>query len=183
MFSMAGASLFLPFLPLLPKQVLLMNLMTDFPEMSIATDRVDHEWIERPKRWDIGFIRKFMITFGLLSSLFDCLTFGALRFVLKASPDQFRTGWFVESVVSAALIVLVVRTRRPFYRSSPGRSLLVATLLLIGITPVLPYTPLAAAFGFHALSLLFLLLVGVIVGLYVVAAEATKRAFYHRTGM
>lgn len=183
MFSMAGASLFLPFLPLLPKQVLLMNLMTDFPEMSIATDRVDHEWIERPKRWDIGFIRKFMITFGLLSSLFDCLTFGALRFVLKASPDQFRTGWFVESVVSAALIVLVVRTRRPFYRSAPGRSLLVATLLLIGITPVLPYTPLAAAFGFHALSLLFLLLVGVIVGLYVVAAEATKRAFYHRTGM
>lgn len=104
MFSMAGASLFLNFLPLLPKQILLTNLLTDFPEMTIATDRVDAEMVNRPRRWDIGFIRKFMVTFGLISSLFDYLTFAVLIFIAKASQAQFRTGWFMESIVSAALI-------------------------------------------------------------------------------
>ena len=102
MFSMAGASLFLPFLPLLPKQVLLTNLLTDLPEMTIATDRVDPEMVARPRRWDIGFIRRFMIVFGAVSSVFDFLTFGVLLRLLGAAPAQFRTGWFVESVVSAA---------------------------------------------------------------------------------
>src|SRR5207244_11625357 len=107
MFSMAGASLFLPFLPLLPKQILLTNLMTDFPEMTIATDRVDVEMVDHPRRWDIKAIRKFMITFGLVSSVFDYLTFGALLLIFHATQDQFRTGWFLESVISASLIVLV----------------------------------------------------------------------------
>jgi Mg2+-importing ATPase len=114
MFSMAGVSLFLPFLPLLPKQVLLTNLMTDFPEMTIATDSVDNEMVAYPRRWDIKAIRKFMITFGLVSSVFDYLTVGVLLFILHATPDQFRTGWFLESVVSAALIVLVIRSRKPY---------------------------------------------------------------------
>ena len=119
MFSMAGASLLLPFLPLLPKQILLTNLLTDFPEMTIATDSVDPELVDQPRRWDIHFIRKFMIVFGLLSSVFDYLTFGVLHWLLQATPEQFRTGWFQESVISAALIVLVIRSRRPFYRSRP----------------------------------------------------------------
>ena len=122
MFSMAGASLFLPFLPLLPKQILLTNLMTDFPEMTIATDSVDPEMVERPRRWDIRFIRNFMLVFGLVSSVFDYLTFGVLLLrPARQHRQQFRTGWFVESVVSASLIVLVIRTRRPFFRSRPGR--------------------------------------------------------------
>ena len=138
MFSMAGASLFMSFLPLLPKQILLTNLLTDFPEMTVATDNVDPEMVERPQRWNLRFIRNFMITFGLLSSIFDYLTFGVLLLVLHAGTDQFRAGWFMESVVSAAIIVLVVRTRRGFLRSRPGKYLLMATLALVVITIVLP---------------------------------------------
>ena len=126
MFSMAGVSLFLPFLPLLPKQILLTNLMTDFPEMTIATDRVDAEMVETPRRWDTRFIRNFMMTFGLVSSVFDYATFGVLH-LLGATAQQFRTGWFLESVVSASLVVLVVRTRRPFFMSRPSRPLALAT--------------------------------------------------------
>src|SRR5690606_6703599 len=103
MFSMAGASLFLPFLPLLPTQILLINLLTDFPEMTIATDAVDREMVEKPRRWDIGFIRKFMVVFGITSSVFDYLTFGALLLLLPGITEEFRTGWFMESVISASL--------------------------------------------------------------------------------
>jgi Mg2+-importing ATPase len=178
MFSMAGASLFLSYLPLLPKQVLLMNLLTDLPEMTIATDAVDPEMVERPRRWDIGFIRRFMIIFGVISSAFDFLTFGVLLLVLDAKEAELRTGWFVESVVSSALIVLVVRTGRPFYRSRPSRPLLIATTAVVGLTLLLPYSPLAALLGFVPLPPLFLVAVVPIVLLYVVAAEAAKSIFY-----
>ncbi|MDP3182996.1 MAG: HAD-IC family P-type ATPase, partial [Desulfobaccales bacterium] len=180
MFSMAGASLFLSFLPLLPKQILLTNLMTDFPEMTIATDRVDLELVEKPRRWDIKFIRKFMITFGLVSSIFDYLTFGALLFILKAGTEQFRTGWFQESVISAALIVLVIRTRKPFFKSLPGKYLLAATLLIVGVTLIFPYTPLAGLLNFTPLPLEFLLLLALILVLYIGAAELAKMIFYRR---
>jgi Mg2+-importing ATPase len=180
MFSMAGASLFLSFLPLLPKQVLLTNLFTDFPEMTIATDNVDREAVEKPRRWDIKFIRKFMVTFGLLSSVFDYLTFGVLLFVLHATTNQFRTGWFMESVISAAAVVLVVRTRKPFFKSRPGKYLLIATLLIIAATFVLPLTPLGEVFGFQPLPLWFLLVIVAIVLLYIVGAEITKRVFYSK---
>jgi Mg2+-importing ATPase len=180
MFSMAGASLFLPFLPLLPKQILLTNLMTDFPEMTIATDSVDSEMVERPRRWDIRFIRNFMLTFGLVSSVFDYLTFGVLLLLLHATPDQFRTGWFLESVISASLIVLVIRTRRPFYRSRPGRHLLMATLAIVMATLILPYTPLSGILGFTPVASPFLGVLGAILALYIVAAELAKRAFYGR---
>ncbi|PTR17444.1 P-type E1-E2 ATPase [Nitrosospira sp. Nsp2] len=179
MFSMASASLLLPFLPLLPKQILLTNLMTDLPEMSIATDRVDAEWIDRPQRWDVTFIRQFMLKFGLLSSVFDFLTFGALFFILNASPEMFRSGWFVESVVSASLIVLVVRTRRPFWQSTPSRALMLATLVVVTAAIVLPYTPLAQLFGFVPLPFLFLVVLGVIVLAYIGSAESLKREFYN----
>jgi Mg2+-importing ATPase len=180
MFSMAGVSLFIPFLPLLPKQILLTNLMTDFPEMTIATDRVDEEMVDHPRRWDIKAIRKFMITFGLVSSVFDYLTFGLLLLVLRANEGQFRTGWFLESVISASLIVLVIRSRKPFFRSRPGKHLLIATLSIAVITIVLPFTPLGKVFGFSPLSLSTYLLLLLIVVVYIIAAEIAKTIFYKR---
>jgi Mg2+-importing ATPase len=178
MFSMAGASLMLPFLPLLPTQILLMNLMTDFPEMTIATNSVDPEMVEKPRRWDIGFIRRFMIVFGLVSSVCDYLTFGVLRLLLHANTREFRTGWFMESVVSAALIVLVIRTRKPFYRSRPANSLLIATAAIIAATLLLPYLPFAGIFGFTPVPPLFLLVLALILAFYITLAEVTKFFFY-----
>lgn len=180
MFSMAGVSLFIPFLPLLPKQILLTNLLTDFPEMTIATDRVDDEMINYPRRWDIKAIRKFMITFGLVSSVFDYVTFGLLLLILHANEGQFRTGWFLESVISASIIVLVIRSRKPFFRSLPGKYLLIATLTIAVITLILPFTPLGNVFGFSPLSISTYLLLLLIVVVYIVAAEITKRIFYKK---
>ncbi len=178
MFSMAGASLFLSFLPMLPKQILLTNLLTDFPEMTIATDAVDPEMVQRPRRWDINFIKRFMITFGIVSSVFDYLTFGALLWLLGADISQFQTGWFQESVISAAIIVLVIRTRQPFFRSRPGRYLAAATLLVVALTIILPYTPLAELFGFRPLTAAFLGMIGLIMAVYITTAELAKRIFY-----
>jgi len=180
MFSMAGISLFLPFLPLLPSQILLTNLLTDFPELTIATDRVDKELVSQPRRMDITFIRNFMIVFGLLSSVFDYLTFGALLLLLHAQPEQFRTGWFLESVISASMVVLVVRTRQSIFDSKPGKYLLMATLATVGVTMIMPWTPLATMLGFQPLPLSFVLVLGAIVALYVTAAENVKRVFYSR---
>jgi Mg2+-importing ATPase len=148
MFSMAGASLFLSFLPLLPRQILLTNLMTDFPETTIGTDNVDSEMVEQPRRWNVTFIRNFMIVFGILSSVFDYIAFGVLIFVLQSPMDLFRTGWFVESILSASLIVLVIRSRRSFFKSFPGKYLLFATTVIVGTTFILPFTPLGSLFGF-----------------------------------
>jgi Mg2+-importing ATPase len=178
MFSMALLSLFLPFLPLLPTQVLLTNLLTDLPEMTIAGDRVDPELVSYPRRWSIRFIRNFMVTFGLLSSLFDFLTFGVLLFLLHANVDQFRTGWFIESVVSASIVVLIIRTRRPFISSRPSISLMVATLLVGLFTFILPFSPLSEPFGFTKISAYYLVIVAVIVGIYIAAAEVVKKIFY-----
>jgi Mg2+-importing ATPase len=180
MFSMAGASLFLSFLPLLPKQILLTNLMTDFPEMTIATDRTDVEMVSKPRRWNISFIKKFMITFGLISSVFDYLTFGVLLFILHASPDQFRTGWFMESVISASIIVLVIRSRRPFFKSRPGKYLLIATMAVVMVALIFPFTPLAEIFGFVTLPISFLLILGIIIVLYILTAELAKKIFYQK---
>ncbi|MDD5273026.1 MAG: magnesium-translocating P-type ATPase [Methylovulum sp.] len=177
MFSMAGASLFLPFLPLLPKQILLTNLLTDFPEMTIASDNIDAEMVSQPKRWDIHFIRKFMMTFGIISSVFDYMTF-ALLLWLEVPVEQFRTGWFLESVVSAALIVFVVRSRKPFFTSRPGNYLLVATLTVVALTISLPYTPLAALIGLQPLPLKLLGYLSLIVAGYITSAEIAKHVFY-----
>jgi Mg2+-importing ATPase len=183
MFSMAGVSIFLPFLPLLPKQILLTNLMTDFPEMTIATDRVDNQMVDYPRRWNIKAIRKFMVVFGLLSSLFDYLTFGLLLLVLHFNEVQFRTGWFIESVISASVIVLVIRTRHPFFRSKPGKYLLIATLSIVIITLILPFTPLGTLFGFNPLSLTTCLLLLLIIAAYIILAEVTKTIFYKKVNI
>ncbi|NHA02554.1 magnesium-translocating P-type ATPase [Mucilaginibacter sp. HC2] len=180
MFSMAGASLFLRFLPLLPKQILLTNLLTDFPEMAIATDRVDESNIQSPQRWDLKFIKRFMVTFGLLSSVFDYLTFGVLLYIFRASEITFQTGWFVESVVSATLIVLVVRTKLPFFKSLPGKYLTIATVLILLLVLTLPLTPLAVWFGFTPLPITFYGWILLIIILYLGTAELTKRWFYRK---
>jgi len=180
MFSMAGASLFLTFLPLLPKQILLTNLMTDFPETTIGTDNVDSEMVEKPRRWNVAFIRNFMIVFGILSSVFDYITFGVLIFVLKSPMEMFRTGWFIESVLSASLIVLVIRSRRPFFRSYPGKYLLLTTIAIVGATLILPFTPLGELFGFAQPPIFVLVLMSIIVICYIIMGEVVKGIFYKR---
>jgi Mg2+-importing ATPase len=180
MVSMAGASLFLPFLPLLPKQILLNNFLSDVPSMTIATDSVDREQVDRPRRWDIRFIRNFMLVFGLVSSVFDYLTFGALLYWLQATEREFQTGWFIESLMTELFIVLVIRTRGRFHRSRPGRLLLVSTLLVAGTTAFLPYTPLGRLFGFVPLPLPFVIVLLGITGGYLLASEMVKGWFFRR---
>jgi Mg2+-importing ATPase len=178
MFSMAGASLLLSFLPLLPSQILLTNFLSDFPSMNISRDSVDPEQIQKPRRWDIHFLRNFMVTFGLLSSVFDYLTFGILFFFLKATPEQFRSGWFLESIVSALFILLVVRTQRPVFQSNPARSLTAAVWITAVIAIALPYSPINHLLGFTPLPFTTLLLLFSITGLYVFSAEFIKKSFY-----
>ena len=180
MFSMAGASLVLPFLPLLAKQILLNNFLSDFPAIAIAGDNVDAEWIETPHRWDVRFIRNFMIVFGLVSSVFDFLTFGVLLLLLKATPELFRSGWFVESLLTELFVAMVVRTRRPFIRSKPGRWLLISTLIVAAITLAIPYLPFRALLGFVPLPLPVMVILLAITASYVLATEAVKRLFYAR---
>jgi Mg2+-importing ATPase len=178
MISMAGLSLFVPFLPLLPKQILLNNFLSDIPAMALAGDRVDAELIERPRRWQVARIRSFMLVFGLISSLFDVLTFAVLLLVLRAAPAEFRTAWFVESLLTELAILLVVRTQRPLLKSRPGRDLSLATALIAIVAIALPYVPGAASlFDFVPLSAPLLLTVAAITLLYVLANEIAKRAF------
>lgn len=180
MFSVAGASIFLPFLPLLPKQILLINFLTDFPEMTIASDHVDAVYIEKPHRWDVGFIRRFMLIFGTLSSIFDYLTFGMLLLFLKANEAQFQTGWFIESVFSAMLVVFAVRTRLPFNRSRASRLMIMVTLAAGLVVLALPYSPLAGVLGFTPLPPLYLGLIFIIICAYFFTADFLKRWFYRQ---
>ena len=178
MFSMAGISLILPFLPLLPKQILSTNVLTDMPEVQIADDVVDAEWVSRPIRWDFRMIRRFMLLFGLISSSFDYLSFYVLLRVFRADAALFRSGWFVESVVSAALVVLIIRTSKPFFRSRVGKGLCFATVLSIVAAIALPYTPLGALLGLVPLPASLLAALGLVVVCYMLTAEIAKRWFY-----
>jgi Mg2+-importing ATPase len=180
MFSMAGASLFLPFLPLLAKQILLNNFLSDFPAITIASDNVDEALVARPRRWDMRFIRDFMILFGLVSSLFDFLTFGILLRVFQATPAQFRTGWFIESLLTELVIALFVRTHQPFFKSRPSGLLLLSTLVVTLVTLAVPYLPLNTILGFTPLPATMMATILGITGLYVVASEVAKHLFYTR---
>jgi Mg2+-importing ATPase len=180
MFSMAGASMFLPFLPLLASQILLNNFLSDIPAITIAGDNVDPEWVEKPRRWNTKFIRNYMVLFGLVSSIFDFLTFGILLFLFRTSPEEFRTGWFIESLLTELVIALVVRTRHPFFRSRPGTLLLVSTLVFIGMTLVLPYLPFSSVFGFIPLPAPLMLTLLGLTAFYVLATELAKKFFYSR---
>ena len=178
MISMAAASLFLPFLPLLAGQILLNNFLSDVPAIGIANDAVDRELIDRPQRWNMRFIGQYMVDFGALSSLFDIITFGALLVVFRSAPEEFRTGWFVESLLTELAIALVVRTRRPFFRSRPGAFLLWSTVALSVVTVAIPYLPNAGILGFVPLPIGLISAVLAITAAYVVATEIAKAWFY-----
>ena len=181
MFSMAGISILIPFLPLLPYQVLLTNFLTDIPGMMIADDEVDIELVQKPHRWNIKSLRKFMFVFGLISSLFDYFTFFILLIILKSTPDTFRTGWFIQSVLTELMAMLILRSRKSFFRSKIGKGLLITSIVVGVLTLFLPYLP--AISGFLSLKPLPIPLVLTLFGitlLYTVVNEFGKKYFYRR---
>ena len=180
MFSMAAATLFLPFLPMLPLQILLNNLLYDVSEIALPLDNVDEEDLARPRRWDMNFIRNFMLTIGPISSLFDFLTFYLLMTLLKADETLFHTGWFVESIATQVLVIFVIRTRRNPLRSHPNRWLTLTSLSVVATAMLLPFTPAAAWLGFTPLPPLFFVLLAGLLLVYLLLVEAGKRWFYKR---
>ncbi|MGD0818477.1 MAG: magnesium-translocating P-type ATPase [Methanomassiliicoccales archaeon] len=179
MFSVAIASVFLTFLPMLPIQILLGNLMYDVSELTIPTDNVDRSFIEKPRRLSVKFIRNYTFVFGLVSSAFDLITFAVLLFIFKASPQQFQSSWFIEGLATQVLIIFVIRTRiTPFYRSKPSRMLTFSSLTIVAFGFLIPYTPIGALFELVAPPLEFYLaLVGIIIA-YLVLVEVVKFFFY-----
>ncbi|MEU0049091.1 magnesium-translocating P-type ATPase [Streptomyces sp. NPDC006309] len=181
MFSAAGASLVLPFLPMLPSQILLNNLLYDAGQLTIPTDHVDPEQLRAPSHWDIAFIRRFMLFFGPVSSVFDFLTFAVMIEIFHTGAALFRSGWFVESLATQALVVFAIRTRRvPFYRSRPSRPLLFSAVGVVSVGAALPMSPLAGPLGFQSLPLRLVLALVVMVVLYLVLIEGAKHVFYAR---
>jgi Mg2+-importing ATPase len=181
MFSAAGASVFLSFLPMLPSQILLNNLLYDTSQLAIPTDNVDPEQLARPSHWDVRFIRRFMMFFGPISSLFDVATFVVMLKVFHAQAPLFRSGWFVESLATQTLVIFAIRTRRvPFVRSSPSVALLLAALSAAGVGAVLPLLPFAGYLGFQPLPGGFFLALAGMVVCYLVLIEVAKGYFFGR---
>ena len=179
MFSVTVAAAFLPFLPMLPFQILLNNLLYDTSQITIPTDRVDEEQLVRPSHWDIAFIRKFMIRFGPISSVFDFATFAVMLWVFDATAPLFRSGWFVESLATQTLVVFVIRTRRvPFFRSRPSRPLLASVIGVVVVGTLLPQSPLNTALGFEPLPLTFFAVLCAFVIAYLACAEIAKYFFF-----
>jgi P-type Mg2+ transporter len=183
MFSAAGASLFLPFLPMLPIQILLNNLLYSAAQLALPADNVDQTYIQKPQRLRTSFVRNFMIFFGPVSSIFDFMTFGVMLWGFKAGAPLFQTAWFIESLFTQSLVIFVIRTRTvPFFRSRPNRLLVLNIGLILAIALVLPYTRLGDIFGFVPLPLAFL---GVLFGfilVYLTLVELMKTWFYRRFG-
>lgn len=181
MFSASVASVVLPFLPMLPGQILLNNLLYDTGQLAISGDRVDPEQLQAPSHWDIGFIRRFMLLFGPISSLFDFATFALMMFVFHAAEGEFQAGWFIESIATQALIIFAIRTRRvPFFRSRPSTGLILASLAVVAAGVWLPYSPVAGLLGFQPLPApFFLALVGMVIA-YLVCVELAKSWFFAR---
>jgi len=175
MFSMAGAFLFLPFLPMLPTQILLNNFLYDLAQVTIPTDNVDEAFIRTPQRWDIGIIRRFMVVIGPISSIYDFLTFGVLLWVFRASEALFQTGWSVESLATQTLVLFVIRTAGNPLRSRPSLPLAVTTVLVVLIGVVLPFTPLAATLGFVPLPGAYFVFLGGVTITYLALVELVKR--------
>ena len=178
MFSMAGATLILPFLPMLPVQILLNNLLYAVSEMPIPMDEVDTEITERPEHWDMRFIRNFMLVLGPVSSIFDFLTFGLLLLVFHANEALFQTGWFIESLATQVLVIFVLRTRRNPLRSRPHPLLAATSIVVVVVAILLPFTPLGAWFGFVPPSAAFLFAIAGLTLSYLLLAQGAKSAFY-----
>jgi Mg2+-importing ATPase len=179
MFSAAGASLFLSFLPMLPSQILLNNLLYDVGQLAIPTDNVDAEVLARPSAWNIAFVRRFMAVFGPVSSVFDFLTFFVMIAILNAGHKEFRTGWFVESLATQTLVIFIIRTRRvPFLHSRPSPAMIALPITCAAIGAILPFTPIAEILGFATLPPEFFLILVAMIAIYLVLAEAVKARFY-----
>jgi Mg2+-importing ATPase len=175
MFSMAGASIFLPFLPMLPTQILLNNFMYDVSQITIPTDRVDDDFLRQPKQWDIGLIRKFMLIIGPISSIFDFLTFWMLLKYFHAGEVLFHTGWFVESLATQTLVIFIIRTTGNPLRSRPSLPLAITTLSIVAIGMLLPFTRLARPLGFVPYSLTYFAYLMAATAVYLILVEIGKR--------
>lgn len=163
----------------LPSQILLNNLLYDSSQLTIPTDHVDAEQLQAPSHWNIAFIRKFMLTFGPISSLFDFMTFAVMLGIFHAGPELFRTGWFVESLATQTLIIFAIRTRRtPFFRSRPSAALVISTAAVMAIGVALTVSPWADDLGFTALPLDFFVALVLMVAVYLVFVEFAKKMFY-----
>lgn len=180
MFSMAGAYVFLPFLPMLPSQILLNNFLYDLSQVTIPTDNVDASFTKKPQHWDISLIRKFMIIIGPISSLFDFLTFFIMLRVFHAGATLFHTGWFVESLATQTLVLFIIRTAGNPLRSRPSRPLAITTLLIVAIGMLLPYGPMAGALGFTPLPELYFLFLATMTAAYLLLVELVKRPLMKR---
>ncbi|MCK9592216.1 MAG: magnesium-translocating P-type ATPase [Methanoregula sp.] len=179
MISVAAASLFLPFLPLLPVQILLNNFLYDISQSTIPTDTVDAEYVLAPKRWDIGFIKKFLLVFGPVSSLFDILTFTSLIVVFHAPMEIFRTAWFLESLCTQTFIIFAIRTTKvPFYKSHPSKLLVISSIFVVLTGIAITFLPAGGLFGLTPLTLPYFLFIGAIVAMYIIVVEIVKKWFY-----
>jgi Mg2+-importing ATPase len=180
MFSVAIASLFLPFLPMLPKQILLTNFITDFPYITVTSDNVDQEQLEKPGKWDLKLIRRYMVIFGIHSSLFDVITFFTLLYLLKVKEAAFQTGWFIESVLTELFILFIIRTHKNFFKSKPSKFLFILSLFALIVTLGLPYIPFANEFGLVPLPLINLGVMLIIVVTYIITADLLKVWFFKK---
>lgn len=181
MLSMTAVSLFIPFLPMLPSQILLNNFLYDSSQGTLPGDAVDDRDVKTPPRWDLPFLKRFMLVFGLISSLFDFFTFGLLFFVFNLSERQFQTGWFIESLATQIFVIYVIRTKRiPFLQSSPSVWLAATTVGAVAIAWIIPFTPLGSYFVFERLPLPILFSIAGIVVIYLFSVEFAKRIFYKR---
>ena len=179
MFSMAGGALFLPFLPMLPIQILLNNLLYDLSETTIPLDRVSDEMVAKPRRWDLDIVRKFMLVFGPLSSIFDFITFGLLLWVFQADEKLFHTGWFIESLATQILVIFIIRTAYPL-RDPPHPALVASTLLAFFVAVALPYSPLAHSLGFVRPPAALVSALALVTVAYLALVYGVKRWFFKR---
>jgi P-type Mg2+ transporter len=182
MVSMAVASLLLPFLPMLPVQILLNNFLYDVAQIAIPSDRVDASYMLKPRRWSVAFIRRYMLVLGPLSSVYDLLTFGVMLRVFHAGPALFRTGWFIESLATQTLVIFVIRTAARPWTSRPSRALTAGVVGCVGVGVLLPFTALGVSLGFTPPPPLFFGVLAVMVVTYLALVEAVKRGFYRRYG-
>ncbi len=180
MFSVAIASLVLPFLPMLPKQILLTNFITDFPYLTIASDNVDEEQLDKPGKWDLKFIRNYMVIFGIHSSVFDVITFFTLLYVLKVKESAFQTGWFIESILTELFILFIIRTHKNFFKSRPGKYLFLLSIFGLILTIGLPYMPFASEVGLVPLPFMQFGAMLLIVAAYIITADILKVWFFNK---
>lgn len=180
MFSAAGASLFLKFLPMLPTQILLNNFLYDVSELTLPTDSVDKEYIEKPKKWNISFIQRFMILFGAISSIFDFLTYFIMLLVFKAPAPLFQTAWFIESLCTQTLVIFAIRTRQSLFKSKPSLPLTITTFAVVGFASIIPLMALGKLFGFVRPPTILYVVIAAMVCVYLVLVEFAKKWFYKK---